>query len=81
MGNHSLFAGDMDECDAEEVRLIAAAWNAITAEFDPAETIWEVLRPLEREVSECLSKQSHDLVRARRVTAQAFWLIDTLGRG
>ena len=54
LGNHSLFAGDTEGVVADEARQIAEAWNAITACFEPAETVWEALRPLELEVSESL---------------------------
>jgi len=53
-----------------EALLIADFWNDLRAsdELDP--TIWEVLEPIERQVTECLDRSPPKYGEAKSLTAQ-----------
>jgi len=50
-------------------------WNELRITDDIGVTSWEVLRPIEREVTECLNKQVPDVSRAMSLTYRAYLLI------
>ena len=55
---------------------LAEFWNKIRVCDDPGETSWDVLEPIEREVTELLYRgTAEDLRLASRLTAKAkfFW--------
>jgi hypothetical protein len=56
-------------------RQIARWWDQLRAGEDPGATTWEVLDPLERQVTDCLGRDPPDLDRADRLTAKAFLLV------
>jgi hypothetical protein len=60
--------------DPEALQL-AEFWNALRAcdELDPS--VWEVLEPIERQVTECLDRPEPLYATARSLTAQVMILL------
>lgn len=54
---------------------LIAFWNELRATDDIGETTWEVLEPIEREVTECLDRAPSDIGRAVSLTYKAHLLI------
>jgi hypothetical protein len=57
------------------VQHIAEFWNRLRVCEEIGRTSWEELEPLEREVTECLSREPPDIDRADSLTAKAMLLI------
>jgi hypothetical protein len=65
--------------DEFRIRRIVEFWNYLRACDETGETSWETLEPLERAVTECLSRDPPDIDAADSLTAKAFFLI--VGQG
>jgi hypothetical protein len=77
MGNHC--PGSLpEEPEPQELRLqrIIDFWNPLRVSGDTGATTWDVLGPLERQVTEYLDSASPDIQRAESLTAQAGLLIE-----
>ena len=69
-------SSDLDDPDRLYlVPIIVDFWNRLRVCDETGKTSWEVLEPLEREVTECLSSSPRDLGRAWSITAKAMLLI------
>jgi hypothetical protein len=61
--------------DEERRSRIAEFWSRLRVCEDLGATSWEVLEPIELEVTDCLSRDPPDIARAESHTAKAFLLI------
>lgn len=70
----TLSPGDAERRGGERARRIVEFWNALrTEELDAAR--WEVLEPIERQVTECLDRRTPRIAEAESLTAQAMVLL------
>lgn len=60
--------GDICEC--------IAFWGFLRISDDPGATTWDVLAPLEQEVTDCLVQRPPDFEGVRRCTAKAWYLME-----
>lgn len=66
-------AGDSDD---ERIRPIVEFWNQLRVCDATGRTSWEILEPLERQVTECfVRRRPRDIDRAASLTALAMILI------
>jgi hypothetical protein len=67
-----------DDPRTYEARLqqIVIFWNKLRTSGETGETTWEVLEPLEQQVTECLESDPPDIRRAESLTAKAAFLIE-----
>lgn len=69
-----LSPGDAERRGGSRARRIAEFWNSLRIdELDAA--IWEVLEPIERQVTECLDRSPPRIAVAESLTAQAMVLL------
>ena len=54
---------------------LAEFWSRLRVSEELGATTWDVLEPLEREVTEALDQDPPDFIRADSATAKAFCLI------
>jgi hypothetical protein len=65
----------IDHLSRVRIQRIVAFWNEVQVCEETGSTSWEALEPLEREVTECLSRDPPDIDRAESQTAKAMFLI------
>jgi hypothetical protein len=61
--------------ESDRLRQVVDWWNALRICGDSGAATWEEIERLEREVTDCLAKQSPDVNRAESLTAYAMLLI------
>ncbi len=71
----TLSPGEAERRERERAKHIAEFWNSIRMDELDA-TIWEVLEPIERQVTECLDQSPPRIAAAESLTAQALVVLD-----
>ena len=64
-----------DEDAAKQIREISEFWNVVRSCDETGHTSWEVIEPLEREVTEYLASRPPDVARATSTTFKAMLLM------
>lgn len=67
--------GELTDPSEDEIRRIVEFWNQLRVCEELGATNWEVLEPIEREVTECLYWSPYDVRKAESLTALAMLLI------
>jgi hypothetical protein len=75
MDTHCAELSPEDPQDEARRQEIINFWNVLRTCGDPGATTWEVLDPLELQVTECLDRKPPDVRGAESGTALAFLLI------
>ncbi len=57
------------------IRRVIDFWNELSCGGDAGETTWGVLEDLQAQVSDCLSREPADVIRAESLTAYAALLM------